>query len=554
MAEICNVTVGGELKQYNEGISYTEIAKDFQDQYDSPIVLVLKNGKLTELFKKVTSDCRIEFLTTKTSPGIEAYRRSATLIMLKAFYDVVGNKNINKISVQYSLSKGYYCTLNSKVKLNQELLDKVKIRMNEIVAENAQINKRTIGTTSAIDLFNRHRMYDKEKLFKYRRASKVNIYSLKGFEDYFYGYMVPNTGYVKYFDLFLYDEGFVLQLPTKENPNVVPEFKPQKNLFNVLKESEKWSETLKIDTVGALNEQISQGNIKDIILVAEALQEKKIAEIATMIAESKDKKFIMIAGPSSSGKTSFSHRLSIQLKANGLNPHPIGVDDYFINRDITPRDENGNYNFEVLEALDVEQFNKDMLDLLDGKTIKMPTYNFITGKREYKGNTLTLGKDDILVIEGIHGLNDKLSYALPKNSKFKIYISALTQLNIDEHNRISTTDGRLIRRMVRDARTRGISAEETIARWQSVRNGEESYIFPFQEEADVMFNSALIYELSVLKQFVEPLLFGIPSTSPEYVEAKRLLKFLDYFLGVNTEDIPNNSLVREFVGGSCFNV
>lgn len=554
MAEICNVTVGGELKQYNEGISYTEIAKDFQNQYDSPIVLVLKNGKLTELFKKVTSDCRIEFLTTKTSPGIEAYRRSATLIMLKAFYDVVGNKNINKISVQYSLSKGYYCTLNSKVKLNQELLDKVKIRMNEIVAENAQINKRTIGTTSAIDLFNRHRMYDKEKLFKYRRASKVNIYSLKGFEDYFYGYMVPNTGYVKYFDLFLYDEGFVLQLPTKENPNVVPEFKPQKNLFNVLKESEKWSETLKIDTVGALNEQISQGNIKDIILVAEALQEKKIAEIATMIAESKDKKFIMIAGPSSSGKTSFSHRLSIQLKANGLNPHPIGVDDYFINRDITPRDENGNYNFEVLEALDVEQFNKDMLDLLDGKTIKMPTYNFITGKREYKGNTLTLGKDDILVIEGIHGLNDKLSYALPKNSKFKIYISALTQLNIDEHNRISTTDGRLIRRMVRDARTRGISAEETIARWQSVRNGEESYIFPFQEEADVMFNSALIYELSVLKQFAEPLLFGIPSTSPEYVEAKRLLKFLDYFLGVNTEDIPNNSLVREFVGGSCFNV
>lgn len=554
MAEICNVTVGGELKQYNEGTSYTEIAKDFQNQYDSPIVLVLKNGKLTELFKKVTSDCRIEFLTTKTSPGIEAYRRSATLIMLKAFYDVVGNKNINKISVQYSLSKGYYCTLNSKVKLNQELIDKVKIRMNEIVAENAQINKRTIGTTSAIDLFNRHRMYDKEKLFKYRRASKVNIYSLKGFEDYFYGYMVPNTGYVKYFDLFLYDEGFVLQLPTKENPNVVPEFKPQKKLFNVLKESEKWSETLKIDTVGALNEQISQGNIKDIILVAEALQEKKIAEIATMIAESKDKKFIMIAGPSSSGKTSFSHRLSIQLKANGLNPHPIGVDDYFVNRDITPRDENGNYNFEVLEALDVEQFNKDMLELLDGKTVKMPTYNFITGKREYKGNTLTLGKDDILVIEGIHGLNDKLSYALPKNSKFKIYISALTQLNIDEHNRIPTTDGRLIRRMVRDARTRGISAEETIARWQSVRNGEESYIFPFQEEADVMFNSALIYELSVLKQFAEPLLFGIPSTSPEYVEAKRLLKFLDYFLGVNTEDIPNNSLVREFAGGSCFNV
>lgn len=554
MAEICNVTVGGTVKQYEEGTSYIEIAKDFQNEYDSPIVLVLKNGKLTELFKKVMSDCRIEFLTTKTSPGIEAYRRSATLIMLKSFYDVAGKKNIDKISVQYSLSKGYYCTLTGNVRINQELLDKVKTRMNEIVAENVQINKRTIGTGSAIDLFKRHKMYDKEKLFKYRRASKVNIYSLKGFEDYFYGYMVPNTGYIKYFDLFQYDDGFVLQLPTKENPNVVPEFNPQKKLFNVLKESEKWSETLKIDTVGALNEQISKGNIKDIILVAEALQEKKIAEIATKIAESKDKKFIMIAGPSSSGKTSFSHRLSIQLRANGLNPHPIGVDDYFVNRDVTPRDEDGNYNFEVLEALDVEQFNKDMLELLDGKTVKMPTYNFITGKREYKGNTLTLGKDDILVIEGIHGLNDKLSYELPKSSKFKIYISALTQLNIDEHNRIPTTDGRLIRRMVRDARTRGISAEDTIARWQSVRNGEENYIFPFQEEADVMFNSALIYELSVLKQFAEPLLFGIPSTSPEYVEAKRLLKFLDYFLGINTEDIPNNSLVREFVGGSCFKV
>lgn len=552
--DMCNVTIKDEVRQYPEDTSFMDIAKDFQSEYASPIVLVLKNGKLTELFKKITGDCKIEFLTTETAPGIEAYRRSATLIMLKAFYDVAGNKNIDKISIQYSLSKGYYCTIAGNVELSEALLERVKDRMNQLIAENLPINKRSIGTTSAVELFRRHRMYDKEKLFSFRRASKVNIYSLKGFEDYFYGYMVPRTGYVKYFDLFLYDEGFVLQLPVKENSNVVPDFKPQNKLFRVLKESEKWSETLNVDTVGALNEQISKGNIKDIILVAEALQEKKIAEIASQIAQCKDKKFIMIAGPSSSGKTSFSHRLSIQLRANGLTPHPIGVDDYFVNRDKTPRDADGNYNFEILEALDVEQFNKDMLDLAAGKTVKMPSYNFITGKREYKGNTLTLGKDDILVIEGIHGLNDKLSYALPKESKYKIYISALTQLNIDEHNRIPTTDGRLIRRMVRDARTRGISAEETIARWQSVRNGEESYIFPFQEEADVMFNSALIYELSVLKQFAEPLLFGITCDSPQYVEAKRLLKFLDYFLGVNTVDIPMNSLVREFVGGSCFNV
>jgi uridine kinase len=554
MADLCNVCVCGEMRQYLENTSFIDIAKEWQSKYENQIVLVVKNGKLTELFKKVTSDCEIEFLTTDSAPGIEAYRRSATLIMLKAFYDVVGRKNMEKISVQYSISKGYYCTAEGNFELTQELLNEVKNKMDELVAEDIQINKRVVGTCSAINTFRRHKMYDKEKLFRFRRASKVNIYSIKGFEDYFYGYMVPSTGYIKKYELFLYDEGFVLQLPVKENPNVVPEFKPQHKLFEVLKESGKWSKMLKIDTVGALNEEISAGNIKDIILVSEALQEKKIAEIATKIASMPDKKFIMIAGPSSSGKTSFSHRLSIQLRANGLMPYPIAVDNYFVNRDKTPRDENGNYNFETLDAIDVKQFNQDMLDLLAGKTVKMPTYNFITGRREYKGNTLSLGKDDILVIEGIHGLNDKLSYALPKESKYKIYISALTQLNVDEHNRISTTDGRLIRRMVRDARTRGISAEETIARWQSVRNGEEEYIFPFQEEADVMFNSALIYELAVLKQFAEPLLFGISRESKEYMEAKRLLKFLDYFLGVNTENIPNNSLVREFVGGSCFNV
>ena len=554
MADMCKVIVGGIEKEYPEDTSFIEIAREFQKDYEHRIVLVLKNGKLTELFKKVTGNCTVQFITTASTPGNEAYKRSATLIMLKAFYDVAGTKNIDKISVQYSLSKGFYCTVKGNVTLDEDLLKAVKSRMDEIVAEDAPINKRTVGTNSAVNLFNRHKMYDKEKLFKFRRASKVNIYSLKGFEDYFYGYMVPSTGYVKYYDLFLYDEGFVLQLPVKNEPEKVPDFKPQKKLFEVLKESEQWINTLKIDTVGALNEEISKGNIKDIILVAEALQEKKIAEIATMIAGQKDKKFIMIAGPSSSGKTSFSHRLSIQLRANGLTPHPIAVDDYFVNRDKTPRDEDGNYNFETLDAIDVEQFNKDMLDLAAGKTVDMPTYNFITGKREYKGNTMTLGKDDILVIEGIHGLNDKLSYALPKESKFNIYISALTQLNIDEHNRIPTTDGRLIRRMVRDARTRGISAEETITRWQSVRNGEESYIFPFQEEADVMFNSALIYELAVLKQYAEPLLFGISRDKPEYIESKRLLKFLDYFLGVSTEDIPKNSLVREFVGGSIFKV
>ena len=554
MEERYKVKVCGEEREYEDGTSLITIANDFRDKYDGEIVLAKKNGRLSELFKRISGNCEIEFITTKTNPGIEAYKRSATLIMLKAFYDVVGNKNIDKIYVRYSLSKGYYCTIKGDLELNEELLDMVKMKMKKIVNDDLPITKRTISTGSAIDLFRRHRMYDKEKLFKFRRASRVNIYSLKGYEDYFYGYMVPRTGYIKYFDLYRYDEGFVLQLPTKENPVVVPKFEPQNKLFNVLKESEEWGEKMHIDNVGVLNESISKGKTKELILLAEAIQEKKIAEIATKISEDKNKKIVLIAGPSSSGKTSFSHRLSIQLLANGLIPHPIAVDNYFLDRSKTPRDENGDYDFETIKAINVEQFNKDMVDLLEGKEVSLPTYNFITGKSEYNGNTLKLRKSDILVIEGIHGINDELTYKLPVENKFKIYISALTQLNIDEHNRISTTDGRLIRRIIRDARTRGISAEETLMRWHSVRNGEERYIFPYQEKADVMFNSALIYELSVLKHFAEPLLFDIDRSSPVYLEAKRLLKFLDYFLGVDTECIPNNSILREFVGGSYFDV
>ena len=311
---------------------------------------------------------------------------------------------------------------------------------------------------------------------------------------------------------------------------------------------------MEVDTVGALNDVISHGGITDLILVQEALQEKKIAEIAEQIAVDDSKKFVMIAGPSSSGKTSFSHRLSIQLRTHGLKPHTIALDNYFKDRKDTPLDEDGNYNFECLEAIDTKQFNEDMTALLEGKRVELPEFNFLLGKREYNGDYRQLGPDDILVIEGIHGLNEKMSYSLPKESKFKIYISALTQLNIDEHNRISTTDGRLIRRMVRDARTRGASAKHTISMWPSVRRGEDQYIFPFQEEADVMFNSALIYELAVLKPYAESILFGIPKDVPEYVEAKRLLKFLDYFIGVSTEEIPKNSLMREFVGGSIFRV
>ena len=548
------VTINGEAKEYPCKITYGEIVKDYENTAEAPIILVMVNGKLRELHKHLKADCTIQFITTRDAIGNQTYKRSACLILLKAIYDVAGQDNTDKVVIHYSVGHGYYFTMKGGTALTQEFIDRVKERMHEIAGANLPIMKRSVNTDEAIALFHKHHMYDKERLFNYRRVSRVNLYSIESFEDYFYGFMANHTGYIKYFDLFLYEGGFVLQLPDMTEPDKVPEFKPRAKIFHVQKESQEWSDKLEISTVGDLNDKITREGIQDILLIQEAMQEARISEIASQIAKAGNKKIVMIAGPSSSGKTTFSHRLSIQLSAHGMKPHPIAVDNYFVDREKTPRDENGKFDFECLEAIDVERFNKDMLALLDGKRVELPVFNFKTGLREYRGDFLQLAQDDILVIEGIHGLNDKLSYALPKESKFKIYISALTQLNIDEHNRIPTTDGRLIRRIVRDARTRGSSAKDTIAMWPSVRRGEERNIFPYQEEADAMFNSALIYELACLKVYAEPLLFGIDKNEPEYVEAKRLLKFFDYFVPVPSEAVPYNSILREFIGGSCFNV
>ena len=551
---MARVWIDGEWEEYADDAKWKDVAAAHQDRYSNDILLVRVNGKLQELHKQVADKGSVTFVTAEQEPGIQTYFRSCVLLMLRSFYDVVGNENIERLEIEFSIGNGYFVKPIGNFKLDEELLSKVKNRMKDLVLEQVPIMKRSVNTDEAIELFHRHKMYDKEKLFRYRRVSRVNLYSIGGFEDYYYGYMVQHTGYLKYFDLNLYEHGFVLMTPKKEHPQALPAFEPQQKLFSVLKESFDWGERLDLNNVGALNEQIASGRMKQLVLIQEALQEKKIAEIAGQIASQPEKKLVMIAGPSSSGKTTFSHRLSIQLEALGLRPHPIEVDDYFVNREDSPRDEKGDYDYEALECLDVRQFNVDMNRLLKGEVVDMPTYNFKTGHREYRGEKLHLGKEDILVMEGIHCLNDRLSYTLPRENKFKIYISALTQLNIDEHNRIPTTDGRLIRRMVRDARTRGSSARETIRMWPSVRRGEEQNIFPYQEEADAMFNSALIYELAVLKQYVEPLLFGIPRDCDEYVEAKRLLKFLDYFIGVSSEDIPKNSILREFIGGSCLDV
>ena len=548
------VTIEGNKKQYPIGTTYEVIAAEYQDKYDGLIGLVAVDGKIKELFKQVKKDCEISFFTLKDDVGNKTYVRTATMLFLKAVSDVFGDNVAQTARVEFAVKNGTYIAAPDKLTASAENAEKIKNRMKELQEKAVPFMKDSYYMDDAMALFKEKGMKDKERLFRYRRSSMVNIYEIDGYYDYYYGYMLPNAGYVKWFDVISYDEGFMLLLPDKKEPTVVKPFMEQKKLFKTLKESEKWAKEIGLETVGELNDRICNGSLSDLILVQEAQQERRIGEIAKDIVNRGNVKFVMIAGPSSSGKTSFSHRLSIQLRTMGKTPHPIALDDYFVDRELTPLDENGNYNFECLGAIDVELFNRDMNKLLAGERVELPTFNFKIGKREYHGNYKQLGPDDILVIEGIHGLNQKMSYSLPDESKYKVYISALTSMNVDGHNRIPTTDGRLLRRMVRDARTRGADAKRTIGMWPSVRRGEEENIFPFQEEADAMFNSALIYELAALKPFAEPLLFSITKDQPEYYEAKRLLKFLDYFLSISSESLPNNSICREFVGGSCFKV
>ena len=554
MENMVKVTMKDGVHNVVRGSKLSDLAKECVNLYTHDIILAVRDGSLCELYKTIDRDCEVEFLTIADKDGNRTYARGMIFMMIKAIYTVFGKDKVTKVRIEHAIGNGYYGEIEGNVELNADTAKEVKKEMRRLVSEKVVFHKRSVLTAEASEMFRKHKMYDKEKLFRFRRVSKTNIYNLGGFEDYFYGYMPESTEILRYFDFFPYKDGFILLLPDMKQPNCMSGFVPREKLFATFQESNLWGKRMEIETVGDLNEVITNGEFNDIVLIQEALQEKKIAEIAEEIRKKDNVKFVMIAGPSSSGKTTFSHRLSIQLRAVGMCPHPIAVDDYFVDREKTPLDENGNYNFECLDAIDVEQFNADMTALLRGEEVELPTFNFKTGKREYRGNVKKLGKNDILVIEGIHGLNDLLSHSLPRKNKFKIYISALTQLNVDEHNRIPTTDGRLIRRIVRDARTRGSSAERTILMWPSVRKGEQDNIFPYQEDCDVMFNSALLYELAVLKQYAEPLLFSVPKESPAYTEAKRLLKFLDYFLGAGSDDIPRNSILREFVGGSCFKV
>lgn len=539
--------------------TYMDIVKRYADQFPEDIVLAYvqtemesAGERLQELQKRVEEDVRIRFVTTAQPEGFASYRRSVCLLMLKALHDV--SKGRVQVRIHFSLGSDFYCTTEKVEPVGKDFLVQVEERMRYLAKEGLPIEKRSVPTSYAVRSFARHGLEDKERLFSYRRASRVNLYSVDGYEDYFYGYMVPDTGYLTCFGLAPFRDGFLLRMPriSRMDELEVPAAFPK--LFDTLWRSVAWGDLQGIRTVGDLNDKVTKDDMREIVLVQEAEQEQRIRALAKEISMRPQVRFVMIAGPSSSGKTTFSHRLSVWLRVFGLTPHPIAVDNYFVDREHTPLDEDGNYNFECLEAIDVSQFNADMTKLLEGQEVALPTFNFKTGRREYSGRTKRLGERDILVIEGIHCLNPALSASLADDRKFKIYISALTQLNIDEHNRIPSTDGRLIRRIIRDARTRGTSAENTILMWPSVRRGEEENIFPYQEEADAMFNSSLLYELAVLKQDVEPLLFGVDRHSPAFSEAKRLLKFFDYFVGIRGDMVPQHSILREFIGGGCFRI
>ncbi len=427
--------------------------------------------------------------------------------------------------------------------------------MKELIKEDIPFEREEVPIDEVVEAFEKTKQRDRLRLLKYWKKDSVYVYKCGTIYDYFYGNMVPSTGYLKKFDLIYYKPGFLLKFPSIYDPNSMPPFEDQKKLFSVFREAEKWAKILDVADVGALNEKIHKEEIGDIIRVSEALHEKKIAHIADMITDKRDYvKIVLISGPSSSGKTTFSKRLSVQLRVNGLKPHTISLDNYFVEREKTPRDENGDYDFESIYALDLELLNEHLNKLLNGEEVHIPKYNFVTGKREYNGDILKMSDDFVLILEGIHGLNETLTSGIPSENKFKIYVSALTQLNIDNHNRIPTTDVRLLRRIVRDNRTRGKSAEDTLLGWLSVRRGEDKNIFPYQEDADIMFNSTLVYELGVLKSHAEPLLREIGKTSSAYSEAKRLLQFLEYFMPSKEDEIPQNSIIREFIGGSCFDV
>ena len=542
---------GGEIKTTDGGRSLLAISEEFRHAYPSPIVAALVDNELAELHTTtIDRPALIQFLDLTHTEGMRIYRRSLTILLIQAVHDLFPEA---VVKVEHSLGKGLYCEIDKKPGLNEADVAAIEEQMKELVERDLPVKKRKVPLSEAEQVFNRQGYDDKVYLLKYWIKDYLSLYSIGNIEDTLYGYHVPRTGLLQTFALKYYQPGLVLLFPEEKDPFTLPPFIPQPKLFEIFRETERWGIILGFDTVGAMNSLSEKGQGPEVIRIAEALHEKKIAQIADMITTRREEiKIILIAGPSSSGKTTFAQRLRIQLLVNGMRPYPISIDDYFVDREHTPLDESNNPDFEHIEAIDLPLFNEHLLELIAGAEVDLPTFNFATGTREYHGKRIKLEKNQPLIVEGIHGLNEELTRSIPRSNKFKIYISALTTLNIDRHTRIHTTDLRLLRRIVRDAQFRGTGALETIRRWPSVRRGEERNIFYLQEEADTMFNSALVYELAVLKEYADPLLKEIPRAEAEYVDAKRLLTFLSSFMPLPSYHVPSNSILREFIGNSCF--
>ena len=548
-----NIKNYGETEVF-DGESYESLYKRTVKNTGFEALGVKCGNTICELADKVSYNGEIEFIDITHNEGMRIYCASASLLLIKACQDVMG-KDV-PVFIENTINNNYYCEIrDGKTEAEPELLEKIEKRMKDLVEADIPFEKVYMKKDDAIDICNALGHFDKSRLLKYVKYSTIYMYKIDDFYDYFYGYMVPSSGYIKKFALVKYSNGFLLQFPSVENSDILQSYDNFDKISQVFIEQLEWCKLMKVNHIAGLNDIISKGNFEELVRINEALHEKKIAQIADMIAEKRDKiKLVLIAGPSSSGKTTFAQRLCVQLRVNGITPHVIGMDDFFVNRDETPLDDDGKPDYENINALDITLFNNVMNSLIKGEEVNMPSYNFITGRKEYNGRKIKLNDGDIIVCEGIHGLNDRLTKLIPHENKFKIFISALTQLNIDAHNRVSTTDSRLIRRIVRDYHFRGNSAAKTIESWPSVRRGEVKNIFPYQEKADVMFNSTTIYELCVLKSHIEPLLFGIDKSMPEYITARRLLKLMDIVLGVDGCSVPNNSIIREFIGGSVFKV
>ena len=545
--EKVKVTYLGKSYMYPKDITLEDISKDFQDNYSETIIMAEVNGRPYELNYKVTDDVTVDFFDLTSPTGNRVYESGLIFVLEKACLNMLNSE----IEVKYSIDKGIYIKTHKKI--TKEDLDKVSREMKEIVKRNLPIQKNLVNRLEAIEYYKSTKSYDKVNVLKYSVNTNVNLYRLMDIYNYFFSYLPVSTGALKEFKLTYIDQNsFVLRYPNIYYLNKIPVYKHHDKLFNEFKKYDEWSEKLGIENVSSLNNKVTKGSVDDIVLLSENIQNNSLFKIAETIYNNKKLKLILLAGPSSSGKTTTSKKLELFLKGFGLNPIAISIDNYFVDRDKTPRLPDGSYDFESLNSINVELFNKNLKDLLDGKEVTLPVYNFITGKSELSDESIKLGEKEILIVEGLHALNEELTYSIDKKNKYKIYLCPLTVLSLDNHNRIRTTDNRLLRRIVRDNRTRGYSASDTLSSWGKVREGEEKYVFPFQDEADVIFNTSLIYELGVLKTYAEPLLYSVEENDPMYKEAVRLLNLLKNILPISNDYIPVDSVVREFIGGGYF--